>query len=106
ALGANHAMPMIVTANAIIPDRDRLATIETAMTSAATAASSARAPSLDDNASSRLRRSGRADRHSLVSRAAQYPTASGCAISIQPAKLFLLMNGPNGLLTYGSGQKP
>src|SRR6188474_2389413 len=94
------------TANARIPDRDIVITSESAITAAATARSSARLASGDDNQMMRRRQSGWTRPMARATVAHSSPNESGRAISIQPAKWFLLTNGPKGLPGIRGAQKP
>jgi hypothetical protein len=96
---ATAAATPIATAKQPTPERERVITKATAMHATATAASCTRPPSGDESHRRRWRRSGRTRRIPTCARPMAYPAASGSPISIQPAKWFLLTNGPNGVVS-------
>src|SRR5262245_60564198 len=94
------------TAIARIPDRDIVMTSESDITAAADARSSVWLASADDNQMIRRRQSDWRRLTARVATAHSSPNESGRAISIQPAKWFLLTKGPKGLPPICGVQKP
>ena len=96
----------IDAANASIPERDIVSMSDSAMTAAAAARSDTRLASGDDHQRTRYRQSVATRGATRAAFAHRSPNVSGNAISIQPAKWFLLTNGPKGLPAMIGVQKP
>src|SRR5262245_721437 len=92
--------------NASMPERDIVSTSESAMTTAAAPRISTRLASAEDNQRTRCRQSEPILAIARATLAQSNPNVTGSAISIHPAKWFLLTNGPNGLPFISGVQNP